>query len=372
MSLSLVSFGTRENGDPQKKVVRETDYGQCTFMDNFYEEEAAKGDYAQYDGAIFSRYTVTAEMLAQLGGSLAVTRFGAGVDAIDPVAATDQGKLIVSTHTYGPETIAEHADRLLLSARGWGPFIHEYVKTKDWNDQKVTFFPDIPSLPTIESTLGIFGLGEIGRASAHRQQGKWKQILACDPYPDPNYELAKNGIVKYVEFDELLSECDAILCHCAHTESSHFAFDKAAFRKMKNAACFVNVARGGVMVDADLAEALDAGEIGSAGLDVFVDEPLKPDSPLLAYANSDKGKNIVLSPHVAAAITKTARSNIGTHSFDSLVRAVRLQQDNSLPWDQWPRSIINFDLVKSYPAYDDWKKNSAPCLRWRLIEAGEL
>jgi len=79
-----------------------------------------------------------------------------------------------------------------------------------------------------------------------------------------------------------------------------------------------------------------------------------------------------LSPHVAGSITSTARKNIISHTHDSLIRAVRLQQDHILTWDHWPRSLINFELVKSYLAYDDWKRNTAPCLRWRLIEVGEL
>ena len=126
------------------------------------------------------------------------------------------------------------------------------------------------------------------------------------------------------------------------------------------------------MIDRDLVEALESGQLGGAGIDVYVDEPPKPESPLLAYANSEKGKNLVLSPHVAGLITRTARENIVTHSYESLIRAVRLQLDHDLPCEQWPRSIINFELVKPYPAYENWKRNAAPCLRWRLIEAGEI
>ncbi len=372
MTLNVVCFGNRENGNKDKQTVREEAWGKCTIFDNFYDDEARAGRYENYDGAIFSRYTVTAEMMAQLKQAKAVTRFGAGVNAIDPEAATEMGKVVVSTHTYGPETIAEHADRLLLSVRGWGPWIHEMVKDQIWNDLRSTYIPETRIRPTTQCTLGIVGLGEIGRCSAYRQQGKWQQILAYDPYPDPTFELARNGTVKYVEFAELLAESHAVIVHCALTKAAEGMFDQSAFRQMKEGSCFVNVSRGGVVVERDLADALESGHLGGAGIDVFDEEPPKPESPLLAYAKSEKGKNLVLSPHIAGLITRTARENIVSHSYESLLRAVRLQLDHDLPWEEWPRSIINFELVKSYPAYGDWKRNAAPCLRWRLIEAGEL
>ena len=371
MTLDVVCFGNRENGNRDKQTVREEAWGNCTVFDSFYDDEARSGSYEDYDGAIFSRYTVTGEMMARLKHARAVTRFGAGVDAIDSDAATEMGKLVVSTHTYGPETIAEHADRLLLSVRGWGPWIHEMVRDGIWTDRK-TYLPDHPNPPTTQCTLGIVGLGEIGRCSAYRQQGKWQRILAYDPYPDPALELAQSGPVEYVEFPELLASSDAVIVHCAQTRAAVGMFDRGAFRRMKEGSFFVNVARGGVMVERDLVDALESGHLGGAGIDVFTEEPPEPGSPLLAYAGSEKGKNLVLSPHVAGLITRTARQNIVSHSYESLIRAVRLQLDHGLPWEKWPRSIINFELVRSYPAFGDWKRNAAPCLRWRLIEAGEL
>ncbi|MEO2033032.1 MAG: hypothetical protein ABGZ35_13185, partial [Planctomycetaceae bacterium] len=158
MTLKVVCFGSRENGNRDRKSVREESWGECTIFDNFYDDEARAGNYASFDAAIFSRYTVTAEMIARLKHARAVTRFGAGVNAIDAEAATELGKLVVSTNTYGPETIAEHADRLLLSVRGWGPWIHGVVKDGTWHDLR-PFVPEIPNRPTVECTLGIVGLG---------------------------------------------------------------------------------------------------------------------------------------------------------------------------------------------------------------------
>ena len=371
MTIDVVCFGNRENGDEDQPTVREETWGTSTVFANFYPDQARGGAYEHYDGAIFSRYTVTAEMMAHLKRAHVVTRFGAGVNAIDPEAATAMGKLVVSTHTYGPETIAEHADRLLLSVRGWGPWMHAMVHDGTWSDLAV-FIPDMPIPPTTQCTLGIVGLGEIGRCSAYRQRGKWQRILVYDPYPDLDFELARQGVVEYVEFTELLARSDAVVVHCAQTESATGMFDRAAFQQMKEGACFVNVARGGVMVEADLVAALRSGHLGGAGIDVFDVEPPRPDSPLLVYAQSERCKNLVLSPHIAGLITHTARENIVAHSYESLIRGIQLQRDHDLPWERWPRSIINFELVKSYRAYDDWKRNAAPCQRWRLIEAGEL
>ena len=371
MVMNLVCFGSRDDSNTNNKTVHETEQGTFTVFENYSIDDASAGQYEHYDGAIFSRYLVSEEMMRHFKNSKAITRFGAGVDAIDAQAASTMNKLVVSTHTYGPETIAEHADRLLLAAKGWCVWLHEMIRDGDWNERQ-TYLPEFPDKPTIDSTLGIVGMGQSGRMSARRQQGKWQRILAYDPHPDPAFELVANGTVEHVELSELLRESDTVVVHCALTNETMGMFDKSAFAQMKKGAYFINVARGGVMVEQDLAAALESGHLAGAGIDVFVDEPPRRDAPLVRYAQTEQGKNLVMSPHIAGLSTRTARENIRDHSIDSLVRAVRLQENHDLPWEEWPHSIINFDLVKSFPAYNDWKRNAVPSLRWRLIEAGEL
>ncbi len=141
------------------------------------------------------------------------------------------------------------------------------------------------------ATVGILGLGRIGRALARRCRGFEMRILACDPVADPAYAAAEG--IALVGLDDLFREADFLSVHAPHDAGSDKIVNAARLALMKPSACVINTARGGLIDEQALYEALSSGRIAGAGLDVFAVEPLPPDSPLRGLAN------VVLTPHCA-------------------------------------------------------------------------
>ncbi|MCH7728785.1 MAG: lactate dehydrogenase, partial [Planctomycetes bacterium] len=154
-------------------------------------------------------------------------------------------------------------------------------------------WPRTPLTPIRTKTLGIFGLGRIGRSMAVRALALGMNVIATEKFPDQDF-LA-NHHVELVDFDELLSRSDFITIHSPLTDDTHGVFNKDAFSKMKQGAALINSARGDIVVETDLLDALKSGHLSGAGLDVFQQEPPSPDNPLFEL------DCVVTSPHIAGA-----------------------------------------------------------------------
>ena len=152
-------------------------------------------------------------------------------------------------------------------------------------------WPTQPVRPIRGSTLGIVGIGRIGRSLAVRALGMKMTVLAAEPFPDEAF-VRENGI-QLVDLDTLLAESDYVSLNCALSESTRGLIERHKLALMKPDAVLVNTARGGLIVEADLIEALESGQIGGAGLDVFEEEPTSPNNPLYSM------ENVVVSPHLA-------------------------------------------------------------------------
>lgn len=227
------------------------------------------------------------EVVSRLDDSFLFIRYGIGINTIDTQACTEYGKLVYFMPGYcGPE-IALHALALILSLlRNVGYYDREL--------RKGHFAKGGGPIPRRLQNLqvGLYGLGVTGIELAKiLRSGFGCKLIACDPYVKA--ETAEPLGVKLVDFDTLLRQSDILSIHAPLTSETHHIFNREAFRKMKHNAMIINTSRGPLVDEAALCQALTDGTIGSAGLDVFEAEPVKPDNPLLAL------DNVVLTPHSA-------------------------------------------------------------------------
>lgn len=269
-----------------------------------------------------------ADLLARAPNLVALSSTGAGYDYIDVAACTAQGIAVVNQTGTNKEAVAEHALGMMLALS----------KRMIEADRRLRREADVDRMELVGSdllgkTLGVVGLGQIGTRSAELCRLALRmRVLAYDPYLDAD-EIARRGAEK-VDLDRLLADSDVITVHCPRTEETLGMFDAAAFRAMKRSAIFVITARGGIADETALAEALRAGEIQSAGVDVFWQEPTSPDHPLMAL------DNVLVTPH-HAGITHEANRNMSVGAAEQWIALLRGKR---------PPRLVNPDV---WPAYQD-------------------
>jgi len=240
-----------------------------------------------------------------------IARAGVGLDNVDIKAATEAGVMVVNAPTSNIISAAELTIGHILSLARHIPAAHASLAAGQWKRSKYT------GTELYEKTVGIIGLGRIGALIAARLQAFGVDIVAYDPYVTA--ARAQQLGVRLVPLDELLAVSDFVTIHMPKTPETTGMIGAAQLRAMKPTAYVVNVARGGLVDEAALAEALAAGEIAGAGLDVFVTEPPAADSPVLT------APNIVLTPHLGAS-TDEAQEKAGI----AVARSVRLALEGDL------------------------------------------
>lgn len=216
-----------------------------------------------------------------------IIRAGAGYDSVDYVAATELGVMVCNTPTYCSDDVADLALALLLGCVRHVPRLDAFMKKGQYARALA-----VPTRRLRGSTLGIIGLGRIGSTVARNVRGWGMTILACDPYV--GQERGDEFGVAMVPFGELLERSDFVSVHCPLTPETRHMLDRAAFARAKQGLIVVNSARGPIIDEEALIEALRSGKLAGAGLDVTEHEPLPPHSPLLTM------DNVVLTPHVGA------------------------------------------------------------------------
>ena len=224
----------------------------------------------------------------------AVSRFGVGVDSIDHDAATQLGVMVCNVPGSNTTEVADHAMSLLLLLTRRLYDAITSTRAGAWADDPSSRGTFTTSMRRLAGhTVGIVGFGNIGRAFANRARGFGvNRILAHDPYVS---QLAGDLYgVQLVDFETLTAEADYITIHSAATVESKYLFDAETFKRMKSTALLINTARGPIVSEEALADALEAGEIEAAALDVTEIEPLPSDSRLLRLPNC------YVTPHVAA------------------------------------------------------------------------
>jgi len=244
-----------------------------------------------------------------------------GYNVVDVEAARERGIVVCNVPEYSTPDVAQAVFALLLELTNRTGHHAETVRAGKWSRSQDFSYWDYPLAGLSGLTLGIIGFGRIGRAVARIGQAFGMKILAMRRSPSAT---DKNDGVEYVELDTLLRESDVISLHCPLTPETTRLVNAEFLAKMKRTAFLINTARGGLVDEAALADALNHDRIAGAGLDVLSTEPPSPDNPLLA------AKNCIITPHIAWA-TKTAR-----------IRLLQVTADNIRAWlNGKPQNVVN-------------------------------
>ncbi len=243
-----------------------------------------------------SQPKLTAEFFDEPGKCRAVARAGVGVDNIDVPAATRKGVVVMNTPGGNSVSAAEHTIALLLALARRIPVADATMKAGGWDRNKFV------GTEVAGKTLGVVGLGRIGREVARRAKGLDMKVIALDPFVTAA-KAAELGYQTAANLDELLPKVDFLTLHVPLGQDTKSLIGARELGLMKKTARVLNVARGGIVDEKALAEALAAGTIAGAGVDVFTAEPIAADNPLL------KAPNIVLTPHLGAS-TLEAQENV--------------------------------------------------------------
>jgi D-3-phosphoglycerate dehydrogenase len=244
---------------------------------------------------IRSATKMDAEAISAAKGLKVIARAGVGLDNVEIPAATAAGVMVVNAPTSNIVSAAELAIGLLLASARYISPAHAALKGGKWARSKYT------GAELFEKTLGVVGFGRIGQLVAHRMQAFGMDVVAYDPYLQPAKAAQLN--VKLVELDELLKVSDFITIHLPKTKETANLIGTEALKKVKPTVRIINAARGGVLDESALYEALKNGKVAGAGLDVFATEPCT-DSPLFSL------DNVVATPHLGAS-TDEAQERAG-------------------------------------------------------------
>jgi D-3-phosphoglycerate dehydrogenase len=251
-----------------------------------------------------------------------IVRLGIGYENVAVAAATEQGILVCNVPDYCIDDVADHTLALLMAAARHVARQDRWIRAGCWDRAGAR-----PARRMRGCTMGFVAFGRIARALAGRVCGFGLTLLAYDPYLDAE-TIARHGARK-AQLDELLEQADLISVHCPLTDETHHLLGAREFGLMKEGVFLVNTSRGAVIDEAALVGALRWGKVWAAGLDVFEQEPLPPDSPLRAF------DNVILTPHV------------GANSEDSVIDLYRagIQITLDVHRGRWPTGVVNPEVA---------------------------
>ncbi|GLK76788.1 glycerate dehydrogenase [Methylopila jiangsuensis] len=265
------------------------------------------------DIALINKVPMRAEVLKQLPKLKLIAVAATGTDVVDKVQAKAQGITVSNIRGYAFNTVPEHVIALIFALRrSIVPYANS-VKRGDWNKSQQFCYFDYPIYDIAGSTLGIIGYGALGKSIGKRAEALGMKVLPYDVFP-------QDGLV---DFETVLTQSDVITIHVPLTPDTKNMFGAEQFKKMKNSAILINTARGGLVDEAALIEALKAGEIGGAGFDVVAQEPPK-DGNILCDADLP---NLIVTPHVAWA-SKEAMQILADQLIDNVENFVAGKPSN--------------------------------------------
>ncbi len=230
-----------------------------------------------------------------------------GYNVVDYDYAKEKNIPVVNVPTYGTQIVGQYAVGLLLEICLNIGHHGRTVREGKWTNHQDWCYWDYPLIELAGQTVGIIGLGRIGQSSAKILKAMDMNVLAYDAYPS---EEGKK-LATYVELNELLEQSDIIFLHCPLFPETENIINKDTIAKMKDGVIIINNSRGQLVVEQDLADALNSGKVYAAGLDVVSAEPIHKDNPLLT------AKNCLITPHIAWA-AKAARQRIMDTTVDNI------------------------------------------------------
>ncbi len=290
--------------------------------------EELKEIIGQYDALIIRSATkVTAEIIEAADKLKVIGRAGTGVDNVDKIAATKKGIVVMNTPGGNTITTAEHAIAMLFSLARRIPQATASMKAGKWEKKKFI------GVELYNKTLGIIGLGRIGSEVAKRMQCMGMNVLAYDPFLSDE-RAEELGITK-TDIENIFAQADFITIHTPLTADTKYLINKDTIAKMKNGVYIINCARGGIVNEKDLYEAILSGKVAGAAFDVFEKEPPEEGYPLIA------DERVICTPHLGAS-TVEAQENVAVaiaeQVVDYLINGTIRNAVNfpSIPFDQVP------------------------------------
>ncbi len=251
---------------------------------------------------------MTAEILEAAGKLKVIGRAGIGVDNVDVHAASKRGIIVMNTPLANIITTAEHAVSMMCSLARKIPQADASMKAGAWEKTKFT------GVELYQKTLGVIGIGNIGKMVAKRAQGFEMKVIAYDPFI--TREKAESLGVELVELDTLFASAHFITIHTPMTDDTRNLIRAETIAKMRDGVRIINCARGGIVNEADLAAAIMSGKVAGAAIDVFVNEPVEAGNPLVGLPQ------VVCTPHLGAATTE-AQENVSTAVAEQMVDFAR-------------------------------------------------
>jgi D-3-phosphoglycerate dehydrogenase len=293
-------------GDPGVQVLRDAGFDVEIGAD--WEQGELERRIGEFDGILIRSATkLTAELIERADNLKAVGRAGVGVDNVDVDAATKRGIVVANAPQSNVITAAEHTMAMLLALARNVPQAHGSLTGGAWDRSKFS------GVELHDKVLGVLGFGRIGQLVAQRALGFGMRVVAFDAYVAEE-RFREVGVERAASSDELYDAADFITIHLPNTPDTTDWLDAGAFAKMKDGVRVINVARGPLLVDDDLKQAIDSGKVAGAALDVFREEPVT-DHPLFTYPN------VVVTPHLGAS-TAEATDRAGSQAAEQVVAAL--------------------------------------------------
>lgn len=281
----IATFSLNGKGAPHEAILEQAGF-EVIYADpksNLYREDDLIAALQDCVAVVAGSEPYTPKVLKAHPQLRVIARTGVGYDAVHLPTCDEMGTVVCTTPGVNHHAVAEHTIAMLMSLGRGFPAIDHQVRRNEW---KRVAYPRI-----MGQTIGIMGLGRIGQAVATRAVGLGLKVLAYEPYP--NQEFVNKWGIKLVGLNEIVSQSDFLTLHLPSTPETKGMFNKALLSTMKRTSVLINTARGSLINEPDLIDALKTGVIRAAGLDVFAVEPLPTDSPLL------KMENVMLAGHVA-------------------------------------------------------------------------
>ena len=268
-----------------------------TFAHEWFEYDQTSSEQtgeriSEMDIVITNKVPITAALIENSPNLKMIAVAATGVDQIDLDACRARQITVSNIRNYALNTVPEHVIGMILTLRREVLQYRQEVINGRWQKEGGFCFFDRPIHDIQGATLGVIGYGSLGKATAEMAHSLGMQVLYVSP-SDKSSDFARR-----VELDELLEHSDAISLHCPLTPETHHLLDAAAFDKMKSSAIVINAARGAVVDEQALADAIISQKIAAAAIDVLPQEPPASDSPMMQLATQT---NVILTPHIAWA-----------------------------------------------------------------------
>ncbi|MBQ6395242.1 MAG: D-2-hydroxyacid dehydrogenase [Atopobiaceae bacterium] len=320
MRIVVLDGYTENPGDLSWSALEE--FGELTVYDRtaYSESPLIAERIGDAEIVIVNKTPISRATLEMCPNVKAIAVIATGFNIVDVDAAREMGIPVMNVPTYGTQIVGQYAVGLLLEICSHYGHHNETVHEGRWQAQEDFCYWDYPLIELYGKTAGIIGLGRIGMATARILDAMNMRVLAYDTH----HSEAGAALAEYVELDDLFAESDVIFLHCPLFPETEGIIDRENISKMKDGVIIINNSRGQLVVEQDLADALNSGKVYAAGLDVVSTEPIRGDNPLLS------AKNCIITPHISWA-AQAARQRI----MDITVENIRSFLDGA------PANVVN-------------------------------